>query len=92
MMELNQAMADDESFFTVAKHNAVGIRAIEGAVNDDKELILGGDGAEYEGCPETLILNHLFDGVIHPALADGIAEAPQQQRALGSSLARAKES
>ncbi len=53
---------------SVAKHNAVGIRAIEGAVNDDRELILGGGEAEYEGCPEQLIVNHLFDGVIDPVL------------------------
>lgn len=59
--------------YTVAKHNAVGLRAIEGAVNDDRELILGGGGAEYEGCPEVLIVDHLFDGVHNPAL-DGVVD------------------
>jgi hypothetical protein len=43
-----------------AKYNAVGIQAIEGQVNDDRTLVLGGDGAEYNGCPNVLILNHFF--------------------------------
>ena len=36
----------------VAKHNAIGIQALEGAVNPDNELILGGGEAEYNGCLE----------------------------------------
>jgi len=55
---------------SVSKVNAVGIRAIEGAVNDDRELVLGGGGAEYEGCPEQLIVNHMFDGVVDPIIGD----------------------
>ncbi len=55
---------------SVAKHNAVGLRAIVGAVNDDRELVFGGGEAEYEGCPEVVIVDHLFDGVRHPALAE----------------------
>ncbi len=55
----------------VAKHNAVGIEAITGAVNDDNELILGGDEAEYAGCSNILIVNHMFDLGIHP-LVDGV--------------------
>ncbi|MGH7790474.1 MAG: hypothetical protein ACRERC_26675 [Candidatus Binatia bacterium] len=47
--------------FDVHKHNAVGIQAIAGAVNDDRELILGGVDAEYNGCPSHLIVNHVFD-------------------------------
>jgi len=54
----------------VAKSNALGFRAIEGAVNDDRELVLGGPDAEYEGCPNFLILNHFFDLGGNPA-ADG---------------------
>jgi len=50
----------------VAKYNAVGIQAIAGAVNDDRELILGGPDAEYNGCPNVLVLNHFFDGVTDP--------------------------
>ncbi len=54
----------------VTKHNAVGIQAIEGAVNDDKELILGGGGAEYNGCSNYLIVNHMFDLGIHPIVGE----------------------
>ncbi len=50
----------------IAKSNAVGIQAIEGAVNDDNTLVLGGPGAEYEGCPNYLIVNHFFDLAINP--------------------------
>jgi len=49
-----------------SKHNAIGIQAIEGAVNDDNELILGGGGAEYNGCSNFLIVNHMFDLGEHP--------------------------
>jgi hypothetical protein len=49
-----------------AKYNAVGIQAIEGAVNDDRVLVLGGDEAEYNGCPNVLILNHFFDHAEDP--------------------------
>ena len=58
-------------FITVAKHNAVGIQAIEGAVNDDNVLVLGGEGAEYNGCPNFLILNHFFDGAEDPVTDNG---------------------
>ncbi len=51
---------------TVAKHNAIGIQAIEGAVNDDNVLILGGEDAEYNGCPNYTILNHFFDNAHNP--------------------------
>jgi len=50
-----------------AKYNALGFRAIEGAGNGDNQLVLGGEGAEYDGCPAVLILNHFFDGAIDPA-------------------------
>ncbi|MBX3026302.1 hypothetical protein KF840_15445 [bacterium] len=56
---------------TVAKHNAIGIQAIEGAVNDDNVLVLGGPDAEYNGCPNFLILNHFFDGAEDPVSNDG---------------------
>jgi len=54
----------------VTKHNAVGIQAIEGAVNDDKELILGGGDEEYNGCSNYLIVNHMFDLGIHPIVGE----------------------
>jgi hypothetical protein len=54
----------------VSKHNAIGIQAIEGAVNDDNVLVLGGPDAEYNGCPNFLILNHFFDGAGDPVIDD----------------------
>jgi len=53
--------------YSPSKYNALGFRAIEGAVNDDNRLRLGGEEAEYDGCPNVLILNHFFDGAIDPA-------------------------
>jgi hypothetical protein len=50
----------------VAKSNALGIQAIPGAVNDDKTLVLGGPDAEYNGCPQNLVLDHFFDGAVNP--------------------------
>jgi hypothetical protein len=58
---------------TVEKHNAIGFRAREGAVNDDRELVLGGPDAEYEGCPNFLIVNHLFDWGFHPVVTDQVS-------------------
>jgi hypothetical protein len=55
---------------TVEKHNAIGFRAFEGAVNDDRELVLGGPDAEYEGCANFLIVNHLFDFGVNPVVTD----------------------
>jgi len=57
---------DEEDYLTVGKHNAVGLLAIEGAVNDDNTLVIGGPEAEYNGCPNYLILNHFFDGADDP--------------------------
>ena len=48
------------------KYNAVGIRAIEGAGVGGRDLIIGGPDAQYEPCPEVLIVNHLFDFAIDP--------------------------
>jgi len=58
---------DDFDFITVAKSNAIGIQAIPGANNGDNILVLGGPDAEYNGCPNFLILNHFFDFAINPA-------------------------
>ncbi len=57
---------------SVAKSNAIGIQAVEGAVNDDTTLVLGGPEPEYNGCPSYLILNHFFDGAENPAVETGI--------------------
>jgi len=47
-------------------YNAIGIQAIQGANDGDNTLILGGDNAEYNGCPSVLILDHFFDDAIEP--------------------------
>jgi len=62
---------DDDDEISVAKANAIGIQAIEGAVNDDRILTLGGPDAEYNGCPNFLILNHFFDFAENPVVDDG---------------------
>jgi hypothetical protein len=54
----------------VSKSNAIGIEAIEGNVNDDNELILGGPDAEYNGCSNFLIVNHHFDLGENPVTGD----------------------
>jgi hypothetical protein len=61
----------------VAKYNAIGVIGNEN--NDgDPVLCLGGEpsdqclnGAEYDGCPETWILNHLAYGAQDPVVGDG---------------------
>jgi hypothetical protein len=47
--------------FTIDKSNAIGIKAIDGDANGDKILVLGGGENEYNGCPQVLIVDHLFD-------------------------------
>lgn len=43
------------------KYNAITLKST--TVNDqDDTLVLGGPGAEYDGCPNVWILNHFFDG------------------------------
>jgi hypothetical protein len=54
----------------VSKHNAVGVEAIQGAVNDDRELVLGGPEPEYNGCANFIILNHFFDRGENPVTGD----------------------
>jgi hypothetical protein len=63
--------SDDE--INVSKYNAVGLQAIQGAVDADKKLCLGGgasadcpDGPEYDGCPNFLLLDHFFDQGLSP--------------------------
>jgi hypothetical protein len=53
----------------VTRHNAIGILAIAGANNGDNRLVLG---EEYNACPNTLILNHFFDGAVDPVTDDPI--------------------
>ncbi len=44
----------------------------EGTNNRDSTLVLGGpdDMAEYEGCPNVLILDHFFDGAADPLISN----------------------
>jgi len=48
-------------------YNAVGIQAIEGAVDGDNTLRIG---EEYNGCPNVLILDHFFDDAVDPISGD----------------------
>src|SRR5262249_49638259 len=53
-----------------SKYNAIGIQAIPGVNDHDNNLCIGGtstsdacpNGAEYAGCPQTLLMDHFFDG------------------------------
>jgi hypothetical protein len=61
----------------VAKYNAIGVIGNENN-NGDPVLCLGGEpsdecqtGAEYDGCPETWILNHLAFGSENPSAGEG---------------------
>jgi hypothetical protein len=51
----------------VQKYNAVGLRST-GISNPPLNVLQigGSSGAEYQACPTTLILNHLFDGATDP--------------------------
>lgn len=48
----------------IQKYSAIGLKSI--AEHPDDVLQLGGEDAEYEGCPSTLIVNHLFDDATNP--------------------------
>ena len=61
----------EPNFINVGKSNAIGILALEGQVNDDNVLVLGGPEPEYNGCPNILILNHFFDFAEDPIIDDG---------------------
>jgi hypothetical protein len=56
-----------------AKYNAVGLRAEQFTNNGDYTLCLGGGvsdacpfGAEYQGCGQSVVLNHFADGADNP--------------------------
>jgi hypothetical protein len=57
-----------------SKHNAIAVLGLD-SNNGDNTLCLGGDvsdscpsGAEYNACPDTLILNHFSEGADSPLL------------------------
>ncbi len=51
---------DTDGDVDARKYNAIGIQST-GTQNSDLTLVIGGPTPEYNGCPKTLILNHLFD-------------------------------
>jgi len=63
--ELITTEADDEQL-DVSGYNAIGIQATGTMVDPANELVLGGPDAEYNGCPNYLILNHFFDEAQNP--------------------------
>lgn len=67
---IGRLQAGPDERIEVAGYNAVGIPAIPNTGNRDNTLVLGGptDVAEYEGCPNVLILDHYFDGAVDPVL------------------------
>ncbi len=50
----------------VASYNAIGIQATGASSGAANELVIGGSSAEYNGCPNYLILNHFFDTAVDP--------------------------
>lgn len=48
-----------------AKYNAVGFRAT-GSGDTDNVLELGGSSPDYDGCAQTLVLDHFFDDAVDP--------------------------
>ncbi|MDX2167508.1 MAG: hypothetical protein SF182_10610 [Deltaproteobacteria bacterium] len=50
-----------ETLLDVASYNAVGAQAHAAGLNDDRTLVLGGANGEYDACPQTVSVNHLFD-------------------------------
>jgi len=62
----------DSGNFDVRSYNAVGIPALLGRNNYDNVLVLGGNGAEYAGCPNVLVLDHFFDFAQDPITQQSI--------------------
>ena len=48
----------------LARYNALTLASV--TADDDGELMLGGDAAEYEGCPGRWIWSHASDGAVDP--------------------------
>jgi len=60
--------ANSDAAIDGAKYNAVGFRAT-GTGDTDSVIELGGASADYDGCAQTLILDHFFDDAIDPTSA-----------------------
>lgn len=72
---------DADGIDEIAKYNALGVIGNENN-NGDGVLCLGGDvtddcpnGAEYNACPQTWILNHIADGAENPVVGEGSSVA-----------------
>jgi len=52
-------------------YNATGFDALDGALNGDPQLTLGGAAAEYAACPQSLLFQTFFDGATLELGADG---------------------
>jgi hypothetical protein len=59
----------------VSKYNAIGVYGLPDSNDSDLTLCLGGGvsercpgGAEYNGCPQTLVLNHFAQGASNPVV------------------------
>lgn len=50
----------------VASYNAIGIQSTGATSGAANELVIGGANAEYNGCPNYLILDHFFDTARDP--------------------------
>lgn len=78
---IGRLQAGPDQTIDISGYNAIGIPAIpagDGSPgnNRDATLVLGGpvDVAEYEGCPNILILDHFFDGAVDP-LSNNVCRA-----------------
>jgi hypothetical protein len=63
-----------------SKYNAVGIVGLNtnlNSNNSDPFLQLGGNGAEYAACPDTLILDHFAENASDPAV-DSLGNGPSR--------------
>jgi len=59
----------------VAKYNGVGLQAIDADADENRVLVLGGGANEYAGCPQTLIVDHVFDFAANPANGETVLSA-----------------
>ena len=77
----------DGSALDASRYNAIGVQAIPGANDHDNRLCLGGivssdacpGGAEYAGCPQTLLVDHFFEGAVpasSPAISSRLTVVP----------------
>lgn len=64
---------DSQLQFDIAQYNAIGVKSVGDWTEGDNELMLGGEAAEYEGCPGTVYFNHFFDLAEDPVSGEDIS-------------------